>query len=272
MKNILTILLLAWATPNAWGQGAFLGVELSPSQASSGGAEIASVQSPSAASIMGLQAGDLVTGLDELRIASGPELVSAIAQRLPGEIVTVHVMRGAETLALPGVLGRHPQARAPQSSWQLAPAEPRDLAPWMPTPFPQLPRMEWRMPDFWGQDSPWSRERPERLGFDLLGSDWMEPFQSWWDSPFGADGQLMPPTFDQEGMQQSVRIRYPESTSTEERERLMREAEEKYGPEVQVDFQGVGTSISIQSTTQQRWEAAPTEPLDPRRSAEDDEI
>lgn len=267
MKTILTILLLAWATPSAWGQGAFLGVELSPSVSSSGGAEIASVQTPSAASIMGLQAGDLVTGIDEQRVASSEELAEAISQRLPGELVTVHVMRGAETLALPGVLGRHPQAAAPARPWRSLRSEPLDLSDWMPSQSFTLPPMEWKMPELWGPGSLWRDDAPSWFGLH-----WKEQIQPWLENPFEQEAFRFPQLLEGEGMQQSVQIRYPESTPAEERERLIREAEEKYGPEVQVEFRGQGTSISIQSSTQQSWVPSPAETLDPLRNADDDEI
>lgn len=267
MKTILPLLFLALAAPSAWAQAAFLGVELRPSVSSSSGAEIASVQSPSAASIMGLQAGDFVTGVDEQRVRSSEELVKVISQRLPGELVRVQVIRGAETLALPGVLGRHPQAAAPARPWRELPSGPLDLSDWMRPQSFTFPPMEWKLPELWGPGALWRDDAPSWFGPDLRGQ-----IQPWQGNPFEPGALRFSQPLEREGVQQSIQIRYPESTPLEERDRLIREAEEKYGSEVQVEFQGQGTSISIQSSTRQSWVPRPAEPLDPLRSADDDEI
>lgn len=273
MKTILTILLLAWATPSAWSQGAFLGVELSADLETSGGARIAQVQSPSAASLMGLQADDLITGVDDLRIESAQDLVQAMAQRLPGEIVTVHVMRGAETMELPGVLGRRPgDTRAapgvpPTDSapWVI---EPLNLDDWLPnTPWQLEQPLQWKMPDLWYPGPIWDGERP-----NWIGPKWSEQFEPYLQPQIDWNSLDPFPSLKLEGATHSVQIRYPESTPESDRKRLIEEAREKYGPEVEVKFEGRGTSISIQSSIEGSREFAPRDLVIPRVKGEDDEI
>ena len=264
MRVLLSLLLLAWASPSAWGQGAFLGVELDQATSAAAGARVASVQEPSAASLLGLQAGDLIVGLDEQRIDSNQALIAAVGARLPGELVTVHVMRGVETLALPGILGRRP-GPGPNSS---PPALPRALPDGLPLDIPWQNPIE-VIPDFAQPSIPspfWSGERPL-----WLGPAWSQSLKLWQMPEFdeliqGIELQPAPPGTTE----RQVHLRYPESTPQEERERLLDEARAKYGPDVQVEFAGTGTSISIQQSFRSESGAA-SQPA-PQKPDEDDEI
>lgn len=126
MKHFfLTLLFLACSTPLGLAQSAFLGVELAPEHEGIG-AEIVRVERPSAASLLGLLEGDRVTALDSRAIARAQDLVAAIRERQPGDLVTVYVHRGQQALALVGILGRRP---AP---------------PLVEQPFIELPTIEWQ--------------------------------------------------------------------------------------------------------------------------------
>ncbi len=84
---------------------AYLGVSLTNA---SGGARIAAVQSGSPASAAGLRAGDVVTALGDLPIASAADLSSAVAARKPGEHVTLTISRDGSNETVDVTLGTRP--------------------------------------------------------------------------------------------------------------------------------------------------------------------
>lgn len=132
MTRLLTLLFLAWAAPVAAAQGGFLGVELDPGAET--GARIAQVQEPSAASLMGLQAGDVVLAVGDQPVASSQALAALVAGRLPGEIVTLRVLRGADETELTGLLGRRPgdtQVHRPEAGFlPIPPPSAQAQPPW----------------------------------------------------------------------------------------------------------------------------------------------
>jgi putative serine protease PepD len=77
---------------------AFLGVQVANSSSgTSTGATLASVESGGPAADAGLQAGDVVTGIEGRAVGEGQELVAAVRSLAPGDKVTLTVRRdGAE--------------------------------------------------------------------------------------------------------------------------------------------------------------------------------
>jgi len=223
-------------------QGAFLGVELSPPDSAlsqTEGAAIAQVQKPSAASLMGLMAGDIVTQVAETKIASSADLVQTMQRHLPGEIVTLQVLRNGEAIELMGVLGRRPGA--PRVTW----------APEVPV-----------MPDF---DSPFLQDL-DQMKLELEALRQMREMPDWPDMlEMPALPELPPmPQLDFEFRDgfgrlpldpgegsMSVQLRYPGDTPPEEQERLTKEAIEKYGEQVEITFEGQGRSVVIHRSHQQ---------------------
>ncbi|MBP2370503.1 S1C family serine protease [Pseudonocardia parietis] len=86
-----------------------LGVQgsVSPSGATSGsgGAQIATVQPGSPAANAGLQAGDIVTKVNQYPVASFADLIARVGNFTPGQQVTLTVGSGAEARELPVTLG-----------------------------------------------------------------------------------------------------------------------------------------------------------------------
>ena len=81
---------------------AFLGVTSEPAQ---GGVRITSVSDGTAAAEAGLAEGDLVTAVDGEPVETTGELVSELRSRMPGDVVTLTVERGGETVELEATLG-----------------------------------------------------------------------------------------------------------------------------------------------------------------------
>jgi hypothetical protein len=205
MSRFPIVLLMAWAAPIAAAQSAFLGVELDPN--SELGARIVGVQQPSAASLTGLRVDDLIVGINCTRLDSNAGLLAGMQAFLPGEIVTVHIVRGMEKLALPGILGRQPAlTRVPP-----AVPTPQPDAPIQPDFrylfFPDgtlewkdsteiVPTWPWRTPEIgfpeaFAPGPIWSGERPE-----WMGKDWGAELLFYW----------------QPEMQRLVKLRYPAAT------------------------------------------------------------
>ena len=241
--HILSTLVLC-AAP-ALAQGAFLGVELSPQDPGlnqTEGAAITVVQKPSAASLMGLMAGDIVTQVAESKIATAADLVQSMQHHLPGDIVTLQVLRDGEAIELMGVLGRRPGA--PRVQWA-----------------PQAPVM----PDFDTQllhDLDQMKLELESLQQMREMPDWPEmgempalPPLPQLDFEFG-DGFGQLPVDPGDGSM-SVQLRYPGDTSPEEQERLTKEAIEKYGEHVEITFEGQGRSVVIQRSHSQSSRSLP---------------
>lgn len=245
------ILAAAFVSGPASAQGGFLGVSLENAEDGAGGALIAAVETRSAGAIAGLQAGDRITRVDGVEIADFRALAAVIGARLPGEIVELRLIRGGQPQELLAVLGRRPTAG--RSGGGEAPQRPRfDLMP----PLPQSPPQAWD-----GPDGDWDFEFPqmELRGFEFEGfAPRLEELQQQLESlsrrhaelmkDWGAQLQAPPRWPDSEGARTRVQLRYPESTSPAERERLRAEAVQQYGPEVEIEFSGTGTSVRIERT------------------------
>jgi putative serine protease PepD len=69
------------------------------------GARVVSVEPGSAAEDSGLQAGDVVTAIDERPVTSSTELTAAVRSRTPGDEVTLTVQRGGQSVTVDVTLG-----------------------------------------------------------------------------------------------------------------------------------------------------------------------
>lgn len=228
--RLLSAFLLAAAPAVA--QGAFLGVQVGPVEG--GGVQLVTVQPDTAAEIMGLRAGDRVMSVDG-RAVNGPDaFVAAIGGRLPGEIVRFVVLRGDESTVVRGVLGRRPGLTGLQ-----VPAVPgQGGQPWV-LEMPDLPEgwstelegLHEQLQQLHEGGIPQLREQLRGLPFTME----LESVPGW-----GGSFDLHIP----EGLQKEVKVRYPGSTPEEEREAMIEDARRKYGPDVEVSFEGEGTSVT----------------------------
>lgn len=297
MKQLLSVLTLAWAAPLAAAQGAFLGVELDAGHES--GARVAQVQQPSAASLMGLQTGDIILGLDEHRVTDAAGLVSVVGVFLPGDLVEVRVLRGTDELTLQGILGRRPADRTiytpqpPQGrgfAWDYSDILPQPWQKGFPSPLGEGRVWVWPPQDGENEAEAWPMPGLPNGLFDWNAlPDGSMPFE--WDQIQKQFEQLregalggMPsfefqvgPEAPQNGTHsREVTVRYPESTPQEDRQALIDQAIEEYGEGVVVEFKGQSTSISIHQSFQSGSAGGlgvpqpPTPPLPPNK--DDDEI
>jgi putative serine protease PepD len=69
------------------------------------GAEVVQVQQGSAAADAGLQAGDVITALDDRAVASSTDLTAAVRSTAPNTKVTLTVRRGHDTQKIDVTLG-----------------------------------------------------------------------------------------------------------------------------------------------------------------------
>jgi len=89
----------------ARGQG-FLGVNLA--NATSGGAQISSLQSGSPAAAAGLQVGDVITAIDGQPVSSSTDAADLITADAPGSKVTITYLRAGATQTASATLGTRP--------------------------------------------------------------------------------------------------------------------------------------------------------------------
>jgi putative serine protease PepD len=92
-----------------------LGVSVSDTASSNGlvtGARIAQVENGAADDKAGLQAGDIVTRVDDHPITSSEALVATVRGYRPGDTVTITVRRGGDTQQLKATLGSDAQTNA----------------------------------------------------------------------------------------------------------------------------------------------------------------
>jgi putative serine protease PepD len=87
---------------------AYVGVDLNPSS-TSGGAQIASVQSGSPAQSAGVQSGDVVTAINGKSISSTEAFIETVDNYAPGQTITLTVKRGGQTKTIQLKLGTRPQ-------------------------------------------------------------------------------------------------------------------------------------------------------------------
>ncbi|MAT04879.1 MAG: hypothetical protein CL424_07540 [Acidimicrobiaceae bacterium] len=86
---------------------ALLGVSTRPA-ADGAGAEVVAIEPGSAAAAAGVEVGDVIVAVDDERIEDPVELGVAIAERRPGDIVTVAVQRDGHEARLDATLGARP--------------------------------------------------------------------------------------------------------------------------------------------------------------------
>lgn len=82
-----------------------LGVTTQPSQRLGSGAEVVSVQDDSGADLAGIRVGDVIVELDDEQIDSPEDLSASIAERQPGELVTITLDRDGESQSIEVTLG-----------------------------------------------------------------------------------------------------------------------------------------------------------------------
>ncbi len=94
---------------------AWLGVSLTPNDRQPG-AEVAELTSGGPGARGGLQQGDIITGIDGTDIGSPDGLISAIAQKQPGQSVELSVKRGGSDAKVKLTLGERPNTASSGSS------------------------------------------------------------------------------------------------------------------------------------------------------------
>lgn len=273
MRTLSSLLLAAvLASGPAFAQGGFLGITLQDAEGEADGAVVARVEERTAAAIGGLQVGDRITRVDEIAIRDAASLAAVIGERLPGEIVELRLIRGDAVVEQLLVLGRRPAVG--RSNAADGGMRPRfDRLPAVPSvpPIPPAPPGEFRfedgdwdgfefalpdLPDFErGDFQAQMRDLQERL--DELRLHHEELLRSLQERAPRA-GEAQPrrrldlrfggPGSSEPGVRTRVHLRYPEATPEAERERLRAEAIEKYGTEVEIEFSGTGTSVTIERT------------------------
>jgi serine protease Do len=90
----------------------WLGVDLDTSATKRPGAAIAGVNRGGPAARGGLHAGDLVVGINGVRVESAHELIRAVSDVTPGVTARLRVRRGAQTVELAVVVGHRPPENA----------------------------------------------------------------------------------------------------------------------------------------------------------------
>ena len=257
ISHIVAIAFLT-AVP-AVAQDGYLGIQLGGVE--DAGAAIEAVTERSAAEIMGLQAGDVILTIDGRKVDSAQAVVSLISSRRAGDLVELTVRRGGEVVELRGMLGRRPTAlrRGAPPRWQPMP-EGLELPEGVELPEGFLVPEGMELPE--GMDMPRFRffeldelpGRPEAFQdlFDMRDrlQDMHDGFGFRFDT-FGDWDRMFDITIPdmQFGEGTKVYLRYPEDTPEEERERLIREAKEKYGEDadVEIEFQGTGHEMRLHS-------------------------
>jgi S1-C subfamily serine protease len=71
-----------------------------------GGVRLSGVRAGSPADAAGIRAGDIIVGIGADTVANLNDMQNALVKHHPGEIVSVRVRRGDQTLALTVTLGR----------------------------------------------------------------------------------------------------------------------------------------------------------------------
>lgn len=89
------------------------------------GAVVMEVMDESAAAAAGIEAGDVITGLNDAVVAGSDELIGLLGDHKPGDVVTITYTRDDETVTAEATLGAHPddETRA-YLGVRLAPAGP----------------------------------------------------------------------------------------------------------------------------------------------------
>jgi S1-C subfamily serine protease len=116
IESLLPTLMAGESVVN---HGAFLGVEIesmTPSLQSeygfsvSTGAVVMSVISGTGAAAAGVKQGDIIVAINKTTIDSAQDVTSVLSSLRPGQIVTLHLVRGTKHLTLQVTLGHSPSS------------------------------------------------------------------------------------------------------------------------------------------------------------------
>ena len=89
------------------------------------GALVMEVMEESAAAAAGIEAGDVITGLNDATVAGSDELIALLGDHQPGDVVTITYTRDDETFTAEATLGAHPDDETKAYlGVRLAPAAP----------------------------------------------------------------------------------------------------------------------------------------------------
>ena len=115
--TIQSLLPRSWRVRACVNHGAFIGVEIesmTPSLQSeygfsvSTGAVVMSVISGTGAAAAGVKQGDIIVGINKTKIESAQDVTSVLSSLRPGDVVTLHIVRGTKHLTRQS----HPRPRA----------------------------------------------------------------------------------------------------------------------------------------------------------------
>lgn len=256
MKLIpLLAALIASAAPLA-AQGAFLGVELAPTNGP--GAEVQKVREDTPAEIAGLKAGDVIMSVNDEKVADTDSLIQIIRQKQPGDIVSLGLRRNGEVVMQKVVLGRRPgpsglSGPGGPSTLQrlrLAPGEKFEVT----SPEKALALLEEQN----------ALERGLAKGRIIQ----VEPGHTFRLSPGGGAGRqefrvethaisgdaepgefLDGLEFEHTGDGSGVQLTFPAGLSRSAQNTLTRRAKERFGPKTTVQFEGEGCQARFHSST-----------------------
>ncbi|MGA7836039.1 MAG: trypsin-like peptidase domain-containing protein [Acidimicrobiales bacterium] len=116
IQSLLPTLIAGESVVN---HGAFIGVEIesmTPSLKSeynfsvSTGAVVISVIAGTGAAAAGVKQGDVIVGINSTTIESAQDVTSVISSLHPGDVITLHIVRGTKHLSLKVTLGRTPSS------------------------------------------------------------------------------------------------------------------------------------------------------------------
>jgi S1-C subfamily serine protease len=119
VATIQSLLPTLMAGESVVNHGAFIGVEIesmTPSLQSeygfsvSTGAVVMSVISGTGAAAAGVKQGDIIVGINKTTIDSAQDVTSVLSALKPGQVVTLHIVRGTKHLTLQVTLGRAPSS------------------------------------------------------------------------------------------------------------------------------------------------------------------
>jgi S1-C subfamily serine protease len=119
IATIQSLLPTLMAGESVVNHGAFIGVEIesmTPSLQSeygfsvSTGAVVMSVISGTGAAAAGVKQGDIIVGINKTTVDSAQDVTSVLSALKPGQIVTLHIVRGKKHLTIQVTLGRAPSS------------------------------------------------------------------------------------------------------------------------------------------------------------------
>jgi S1-C subfamily serine protease len=117
--TIQSLLPTLMAGESVVSHGAFIGVEIesmNPTLQSeygftvSTGAVVMSVISGTGAAAAGVKQGDIIVGINKTKIESAQDVTSVLSSLRPGDVVTLHIVRGTKHLSVKVTLGRSPSS------------------------------------------------------------------------------------------------------------------------------------------------------------------